>query len=185
MKALKYIGIIILSWVVIHSIVIVADGLTDNPIKADCILILGNTVNVDGTPSKRLQSRLDKGADLYKNHYAERIIVSGGKGKEGHYEGTVMKLYLIQQGIDETHIIVDNLGINTLETANNFVKIADTETYKSVIVVSQFFHLTRTKFILKKKGVNKVYAAHANYFELRDAYATLRETIAFYKYLWL
>ncbi len=63
---------ILLCWVVIHSVAISIDGLTDNVKKSDCILILGNKVNKDGALSARLQSRLDKGLELYKKELAPK-----------------------------------------------------------------------------------------------------------------
>jgi len=176
-------GALLFSWFLIHVIVITVDGLIDNPHHADYILILGNTVNPDGTLSSRLKARVDKGLQLFNDSLADKIIVSGGLGVEGYYEAREMKKYLIDKGVDEKNIIVDDLGINTVETARNFVKITNGNDKNSVIVVSQFFHITRTKYILRKLGVKNVYGAHPDYFEWRDFYSVFREFFAFYQYM--
>lgn len=184
-KILLIFFIIIAGWFLIHSFIITADGLNDRVHKADCILILGNTVNYDGTLSDRLRGRVEKGLQLYKDGFAPKIVVSGGLGKEGYYEGIEMKRYLTERGVSPKAVIVDNKGINTYETAKVFAEIAEAQNINSVIVVSQFFHITRTKYILKKKSTVKVYSAHAEYFEWKDFYAVFREFFGFYAYVLL
>lgn len=182
-KKLVIVCAILASWFFIHSLVITIDGLTDDFAKADCILILGNTVNPDGTLSERLQARVDKGLQLYLRGYSRKVIVSGGLGKEGYHEGTEMQNYLLAKGVRATDIIVDNEGRNTGSTVNFFSTYAHGSDLKSVIVVSQFFHLSRTKCAIERKGDYKVYTAHAEYYEIRDLYALFREFFAYYKYL--
>jgi vancomycin permeability regulator SanA len=172
--------VLFLLWLLIHSIIITIDGLNDNIKKADCILILGNTVNKDGTLSHRLQSRVDKGYELYAKKIAPKIIVSGGLGKEGYYEALEMKKYLLRKGVNDYNIIMDDEGLTTYETMVNYVPIAKENNFNSVIVVSQFYHLTRSRKMIKSLGVKNVYTAHSNYFEARDFYSVLREFVAYY-----
>ena len=103
------------------------------------------------------------------------------KGKEGHYEGTKMSDYLIKKGIPESKIIIDNAGITTEATATNVSKM--NLKINSVTVISQYYHISRAKLAFKNNGFDKVYGAHANYFELRDFYSLIREFAGYYKYL--
>ena len=57
---------------------LVWSGLHDDVQHADVALVLGNTVQTDGTPSPRLQARLDKTLELYRAGYFPAIIASGG-----------------------------------------------------------------------------------------------------------
>jgi vancomycin permeability regulator SanA len=173
----------LVAWFLAHTLFIAIDGLTDEVKKADCILILGNTVNEDGSLSPRLQSRVDEGLELYRQGLGRKILVSGGLGKEGYFEGTEMKKYLLGRGVKDGDVIVDNEGNTTLATALNFQRISTKQHWKSVIIVSQFYHITRTKLIVNKTGIYQVYSAHSNYFELRDLYSLCREYAAFYRYL--
>lgn len=50
--------------------------------------------------------------------------------------------------------------------------------FRSAVVVTQFFHLTRSRYALRRAGIDTVYTAHANYFEARDAYSLARELAA-------
>ncbi|WP_163581865.1 YdcF family protein [Gracilibacillus saliphilus] len=170
---------------VIHTIVITIDGLTDENDRSEVGVVLGNKVKEDGTPSARLQARLDKAYNLYINNLLETIIVSGGIGMEGFDEAEVMKGYLIEKGVPESSIITDNNGYNTEMTAENSLEIAQKHNLSTdhITVITQFFHISRTKLAMKQQGFEEVYGSHAEYFEWRDVYSTIREFPAFYKYL--
>ncbi len=173
-------GLIIL---IFHLAVFCFIGLNDNIKRADIIVIFGNTVNVDGTLSDRLKSRLDEGLELFNAGDADYILVTGGFGKEGHDEPQVMKQYLISKNVPRDSIFQDSQGANTLASAQNTKQIMTEKKLTSVILVSQYFHITRAVFTFKKIGVTEVYHAHAKIFELRDLYSLPREIAAFYKYL--
>jgi uncharacterized SAM-binding protein YcdF (DUF218 family) len=59
--------------------------------------------------------------------------------------------------------------------------MADRE-WHSAIAISQYFHLPRTKLALQRFGVKTVYTAHAEFFELRDIYSTVREVFSYCSY---
>lgn len=174
---------LLLAPVVIVISAIVLDGFTDDLFKADAALILGNSVFPDGTLSPRLRGRVERGMELYKSGLVPKIVVSGGFGKEGHYEGTAMAAWLVTNGVPEQDVVIDNEGINTAASAKNFAALSETHGFKSVIVVSQFFHLSRCRLALKQVGIERVGTAHSRVYGGRDVYATLREVVAYGKYL--
>ncbi|MGB0871096.1 MAG: YdcF family protein [Flavobacteriales bacterium] len=166
----------------IQTIYIIADGLIDDKILVPQVaVILGSKVNEDGSLSERLKARLDCGLKLYADGLFKAIYVSGGLGKEGYEEGTVMAKYLMDNGVPKYSIKIDNQGRNTRNTAVNFKKDFPLET--SVILVTQYFHISRCKFAFKQVGVQNVAGVHCNLFEWRDPYSILREIAGFYKYL--
>lgn len=171
---------ILLLWLIGHTCYTIIDGLTDKNTQADLAVILGNKVNEDGSLSKRLEKRLECGLNLYRNGRVKRILVSGGLGKEGFYEGDKMKSYLIKYGVPDSLIILDNFGNNTIASVENTLKLKDSLNFQSIIIVSQYFHLTRTKMLFKKKHFNNVNSVSPEYFELRDIYSLLREFGAYY-----
>lgn len=174
---------ILFVWFIVHLLIITVDGIRDELEKSDIAVVLGNKVELNGKPSKRLQSRLDKAVDLYEKEYFEYIIVSGGIGKEGYDEAEVMKEYLKEKGIPNGRILVDNEGYNSFLTAQNTKSIMNNMDLHSVIIITQFYHISRTKLAFDKLGIENVYSAHANYFEVRDLYSLVREFFAYYKYL--
>ncbi|MGQ2982942.1 YdcF family protein [Flavobacterium sp.] len=179
-RVFKILFCILTGWFLIHSVYIINDGLNDDGTIADAVVILGTTVNEDGTLSERLKQRVDRGLHLYTTQRAGLLIVSGGLGKEGHYEGDKMAEYLVQKGVPIKDIIIDNDGNNTRATADNVVKLKDSLNIKSVIIVSQYFHITRTKMLFRKRGFDHVSGASPRYFELRDLFSIIREFPAYY-----
>jgi vancomycin permeability regulator SanA len=185
-KRRKYLAILLVFplWFLAHTIYIVADGLTDEIERADAAVVLGNTVEPNGEPSARLKARLEKAVELYQKNLVGKIIVSGGFGAEGFEEADVMRSFLVGKNIPESDIILDRDGYNTHKTAVNTRAIMQANGFRSATIVSQYFHITRTRLAFQKAGIENITAAHADYFELRDVYSILREFTGFYTY-WL
>jgi vancomycin permeability regulator SanA len=182
-SVIKYGLLIVIVWFILHTLISLCIGLRDNVQSADVIVVFGNTVNTDGTPSKRLQARLDKAVELYNNNSGKYILVSGGFGKEGFDESQVMAEYLFIKGIPKEKVVLDPNGVNTQATVDNTVSILKDKNFNSVIVVSQYHHIPRILLTFRFVQDVQVYHAHANYWEARDIYSTVREFIAYYKYL--
>jgi vancomycin permeability regulator SanA len=161
------------------------DGLNDKLFNADLIIVLGNKIETNGQPSLRLQARLDEAVKLFQQHKAKLIFVSGGLGKEGFDEATVMAKYLMQQQIPSNAIIIDRQGIDTLSTAKNASFFMKTKHLSSALVVTQYFHISRSKLALQKMGISQLGNAHARFTELRDGYSLTREGIAYVSYLFI
>lgn len=166
------------------TVVLVIDGLCDEPGAADVAIVLGNKVELDGKPSARLRARLDRTVELYREQKCPWIITSGGVGKEGFDEAVVMRDYLVAAGVPRDRILVDSLGLTTGATAANAAMLAKTHGFHSALVVSQYFHMPRCRLALQRAGFAPVYTAHARYFEWRDVYSSLREAVGYGVYWW-
>ena len=181
------IALLPLLWIVIHIIYITIDGMNDRADKADVAIILGNTVFADGSLSPWLKGRVDAALKLYREGRVKKIFASGGIGMtkdEGDYpEGDAMKEYLVSQGVPEGDVIADNNGRNTYLTAKNFIEWNRQYHYTSAIMVSQFYHITRSKYILRKLGFANLGNATSRVYTWGDVNSTLREVPAFYKYM--
>ncbi|MDQ1161709.1 vancomycin permeability regulator SanA [Chryseobacterium sp. SORGH_AS 447] len=179
-KIFKILISVFFLWFLFHSIYLIIDGISDEGKKADLAVILGSKVNEDGTLSERLEKRLESGIELYKSRRIKKILVSGGLGKEGFYEGTKMKEFLVSKGIPDSVIVVDNKGDNTRATVENTLELRSKMNFNSIVVVSQYFHVTRTKKLFKDQGFDNVSSVSPAYFEWRDLYSILREFPAYY-----
>jgi vancomycin permeability regulator SanA len=167
----------------LYGLFIVAYGHLCKKSKADVCVVLGNTVNKDGTLSYRLKARLDKSIGLYNKNFYCRIIVSGGLGKEGFKEAEIMRLYLLENGIGDKNIIVDNNGNNTFLTAKFTADYISKNNYSSVLAISQYYHLFRIQLAFKKLGVKNIRCASPKFYEIRDLLCVPREMVAIVKYL--
>jgi len=166
----------------VAAVPIVYVGLHDQVEAADIIVVPGNTVQPDGLPSERLKSRLDVALRLFNARRAPTIFVSGGVGREGYNEAAVMAAYLIANGVPSNAIVRDSLGFTTAATAANAAKYLHAHKLHSALVATQYFHVARTCLALERNGVMISGAAHARYFEIRDAYSLAREVLGYAVY---
>lgn len=167
----------------VSAILIVIDGVTDDLQHADVALVMGAKVKTDGKPSHRLTARLDTAVDLFERGYFEYLIVSGAVGWEGYDEAQVMATYLVDHGVPAERIFIDSDGTDTYMTARNASWIMRTNGMQSVLIITQYFHVPRTKLALKRFGVSPVYSANAVYWGLRDLLYIPREVAAYFYYL--
>ena len=163
------------------------DGLRDYKGNADMAVVLGNRVDRDSSLSPVLKGRVDKALELFQQGRVPLIMVSGGRGKKkgmgGVPEGMAMKRYLVAHGVPANRIVEDNDGENTYLTAKDLLPVADSLHIHSAIAVSSFYHLTRTKYIIRKVGFRNVYGAYSESFFADDLVGLIREWAAFYKYV--
>lgn len=161
---------------------IVWDGLHDRLAAADVGVVLGSRVDRGGRPSARLRARLDRAVEIYRDRRVGTLIVSGGVERRGYDEGRLMREYLLARGIPAGRIVEDRVGDNTWLTAAHVRSYLDQHRLRSVLVVSQYFHLPRCRLALSRFGVSPVYTAHARFWEWRDLYSTAREVPALIEY---
>lgn len=177
------IGIVLLLALVAAALICTI-GMMNDVRPSDVAIVLGSKVEEDGTPSVHLRIRLDRTVDLYKAGMAPMIIVSGGPGVPAHPEPIVMRDYLIDHGVPASAILLDNTGINTAATARNAVPLMAEHGFNSVIVVSEYFHVPRTRLAFAQQGIQTVRYASVGYPRPRDGLAIARETVGLPLY-WL
>ncbi|MCX8129818.1 MAG: YdcF family protein [Clostridia bacterium] len=124
------------------------------PEKSDVIIVLGCHI-YKKSPSLSLEYRLKKALDLYKSGYASSIIVSGGQGdNEIVSEASVMKSWLVNNGVSSNAIIEENKSSSTYENIRFSKEYMDKSSFKSAIIVSNDFHIFRSLRIAKKFGIH-------------------------------
>jgi len=166
----------------ISMILISIYGHIDTKDQADIAIVLGSKVNKDGTLSDRLQARMDRSIELYTTKQVKHLLLSGGTGKEGFDESIKMMEYAMEKGVKKDHIITDSNGYNTRQTAENASKILKENGLKNIIIVTQHFHIFRTKLAMEVYGIKIIGTAHPNFYEMRDIYSLFREILAIIKY---
>lgn len=183
LRKLRLPALLLTAWIFLHSLWVVVDGQRAFTRRADVAIVLGTTAFADGSLSPWLQGRVDEALRLYRNGQVGAIFVSGGIGTSDYPEGDAMRNYLLSNGVPAKDIIVDNLGDNSYLTAANFMEWNRKAHCRSAVVVTSFYHITRSKFIVKRLGMPEVEGASSKYRAWKDWYSLLREFPAFYKYL--
>lgn len=151
----------------------------------DYILILGGPLDGD-SPSPLLFERIKRGAELAQKNPAAKIVVSGGIKSEAQRlsEAEIMKNSLLELGIDENRIILENEAKTTLQNFQ-FTKKLLGENADAAFVTSKF-HIWRSKKIMKKAGVSYEAIAAPNGdgslgFRIRECFL---RPLAFFGIIW-
>src|SRR5260370_39667517 len=108
--------------------------------KADCIVVLGAGVWPGGVASPVLGDRLLRAAELYKEGIAGKIICSGGVGRYPPSEAEVGRAFLIKSGIPAEDILLESATYSTIEQAKQIKAICDSQGFRSIALVTSFFH---------------------------------------------
>jgi uncharacterized SAM-binding protein YcdF (DUF218 family) len=120
---------------------------------ADVILVLG-AAEYRGKPSPVLKARLDHALDLYNRKFAPRVLTTGGAGGDPIFtEGGVGRSYLVAHGVPSEAVIVEDQGESTVHSIAASAEIMRRMSLRSVIVVSDGYHIFRVKRMLQSQGL--------------------------------
>ncbi len=130
---------------------------TNIPDHADALLVLGAKVNLDNSPSDPLYERISEAAELYAQNKADYVITTGGVGLGSIAESKIGERVAEQQGVPKDKILPEAESHNTFQNIEEGRKIAKANNIKSVIVISDRFHVARGVLVAKHFGFNPVY----------------------------
>ena len=150
-------------------------------IDPECIMVLGASVNPDGTPSPMLQDRLETGIELYNRGVAPKLLLTGDNGQIEYNEVGAMKNYAVNAGVPEEDIFLDHAGFSTYDSVYRASYVFGVE---SMVAVTQEYHLFRTLHGCKKMGIEavgigadqEVYAGQ-EYREIREVLARVKDFV--------
>lgn len=140
----------------------------DTKVPSDVILVLGGNVysgtdcygpickQINFVPNRHynpcLVARVNHAIALYKDHYAPKILMSGGADKEDNVnEAESMKKIAIEAGIPSEDILIENKSTSTYENFAFAKKILQKTHLNSVIIVTDPYHNARAELIAKKQ----------------------------------
>lgn len=123
----------------------------------DAITVFGQTPKSNGTPSSGMLSRLEVALKLAEQFPEAKIILSGGDVKTEFTEASVMKTWMLEQGVDESRIILDEAARDTLGNAiGTLIELEKLDAHK-LIVVGTMLHIPRATTTMT------LYAEHMGY----------------------
>jgi vancomycin permeability regulator SanA len=151
---------LLLVWAVAANVYLVAashlaqsfDGISPRPY----VMVLGNHVYPNGTPSRELAERLETGRQLYRAGLARRIIVSGavrsGSAEPDgipYDEPDAMAAWLVRRGVAPADVVIDRGGYRTAASMADAAALG----VESLLIVSQPYHLPRAVYLARHAGL--------------------------------
>jgi len=148
---------------------------------AAVILVLG-AAEYRGRPSPVLQARLDHAIELYRGKLAPLVMTTGGAGGDPLFtEGGVGRSYLMAHGVPSEAIVVETEGESTVQSIALAGEIMRRMDLRSVIAVSDGYHIFRVKQMLEARGL-EVYGSpreDRTPVDLRDRWNFVKQAIGY------
>lgn len=119
------------------------------------VIVLGCGIRGERV-SVGLAKRLNKAAEYYEKNPDCTIIVSGGQGpQEDIPEALAMKRYLVDKGIDESKIVMEDKSTSTITNFRNSHEIMKELNLPddSVVFVTNGYHVYRAASYAKAQGL--------------------------------
>ena len=121
--------------------------------NADAILVLG-AAQYGGDPSPVFRGRLDHGALLYEQGFADRILVLGaGQRGDATTEADAGAHYLIDRGIPADDVTPSPTGTTTFESLEAAAEIMHEGQMQSAFLVSDPWHNLRIRRMARDVGI--------------------------------
>lgn len=122
--------------------------------KTDVVIVLGCIVN--GTrPGPFLRSRINKAYDYLTENPSSIAVLSGGQGAgESISEAQCICDNLIEKGIDEKRLLIEDKSTSTFENFKNSAQVLEQNGIydKEITIITNEFHEYRASKFAKKCG---------------------------------
>ena len=150
-------GVALAALVVLYSFVslwqVWSTGRSDQARPVDAIVVLG-AAQYDGRPSPQLAARLDQVVELWPQDLAPLVIVTGGNQPGDRFtEAEASANYLIDRGVPENAILLEDAGSTTYESLEDVAEILEARGLDSVLIVTDPYHALRSRLIAQEVGM--------------------------------
>ena len=130
----------------------------------DLGIVLTGVTDGAKTPKDRVYfmkgaERITTPLEMYKKGILRKILITGGSStfhKNHRQSADVLKQFLIDHGVDDSDIIVENQALNTRENAaftNKMLQKLKLEKASKLLITSAF-HMRRSKACFQKEGIS-------------------------------
>ena len=151
----------------------------------DAVIVLGAGIRGE-EPTETLAKRLDVALEYHKKNPHAVIVVSGGQGhNEDITEALAMERYLVAAGVSADKIIKEERSTSTAENFAYSKELLDShfDGEYSVAFITNDFHIMRAALAASRCGYTGATHAHSSTVFYTVLPNTLRECLAFVKYL--
>jgi vancomycin permeability regulator SanA len=122
-------------------------------VERPVIAIFGAAVLPDGRPSPSLLRRIGYGLTAASAHPEASILCSGGVGRAGPSEASIMAEVLLRGGVAQDRLALDEASLDTLQSVIATARFVRQRSADGVIVCSDRYHLPRIRLMLAALGV--------------------------------
>lgn len=127
----------------------------------DFVIILGSKIGKDGSLTPLLKGRADVAIDFGKRQYEltkKKIVYvpSGGKGSDEVIpEALAIRNYLVEKGINEKEILIEDKSTSTIENMKfSKKKIDATKSHAKISFATTNYHVFRSGVIANNQGID-------------------------------
>ena len=117
------------------------------------IVIFGAAVRPDGRPSPSLLRRIGYGLKASLAHPDAPIFCSGGIGRAGPSEASIIARVLRGQGVTADRLVLDEASLDTLQSVIAAARYVRQSGRDGLIVCSDGYHQPRIRLMLSVLGV--------------------------------
>jgi len=143
---------LVLAWIFLIGRIIYCSGIDDSQ-RADAIVVMGAS-QWNGKPSPVFRARLDHALELYLSGFSDRIVLTGGVGAgEIISEAVSGRNYLSDKGVRSEHMFLEEKGRTSKESLDGTAKISTDKDIRSIILVSDGFHMMRIRKMTGDLGI--------------------------------
>ncbi|KPB06525.1 YdcF family protein [Bacillus sp. CHD6a] len=128
-------------------------GSKNQLVKTDAAVVLGAAA-WGKEPSPVLRERINHSIWLYQNDYVDKIIFTGGKGKDDELaESEIARDYAIKNNVSSEDILIETKSKITEENLLYAYEIANEKNMKTFTIVSDPLHMKRANLMAKNLGM--------------------------------
>ena len=120
------------------------------PVHRDGLVLATGRLMENGRVNQHFVRRVDAAAALYHAGKVQRLILSGDKA---HDEPMELKRALLDRGVPESALVLDNYGLRTLDSV---VRARDVFHCGDLTIISERFHDFRALFLCRYYGISAV-----------------------------
>jgi uncharacterized SAM-binding protein YcdF (DUF218 family) len=121
---------------------------------ADAIVVLGAAVWPGERPSPALARRIERGVELFHAGHAPNLVPTGGLGRNPPAEAEAMARAARARGVPAEALVLEDRATSTVESAEYVAALAERNGWRSVIVVSEPYHVTRAGWMFRDRGLD-------------------------------
>lgn len=154
LRYIIYLGLILL--VVVEGTIIYY-GQNRDLSESDYVVVLGAGLKGERM-TLSLKERVEKALECAKDNKNSYIVLSGGQGPgESIAEAEAMKRYLLENGVEEKRLLLENKSTSTMENFKFSKEIIEKHSGKTlenlnIKIVTSNYHVFRSNIIAKRQG---------------------------------